>query len=95
MLTRRQLLQHGLVGAGAALLASQASWSYAAVALPDLQLTPFVDPLPLPPDHRPVKNLNPAPNPAAHQYFNFADQVLGLPSLPPLLYEVDQKEAST
>jgi len=55
MLTRRQLLQHGLVGAGAALLASQASWSYAAVALPDLQLTPFVDPLPLPPDHRPSR----------------------------------------
>ena len=93
MLTRRQLLQHGLAATGAALLTSQASRISAAVALPGLQLTPFVDPLPFPPEHVPVRSLNPAPNPAVHQYFNFVDTVLGLPFLPPLLYEVDQQEA--
>ncbi len=93
MLTRRAVLKCGLVAVGAALLPSKATRSSADVRLPNLQLTPFADPLPFPPDHTPVGSLDPSPNPAVHQYFDFADQVLDLPPLAPLLYEVYQKEA--
>jgi len=92
MLTGRAALKCGLVAAGAALLPSKATRSYADVSLPNLQLTPFMNKLPLLPDYTPVERLDPLPNPAIHQYYNLEDTVLGLPPLSPLLYEVDPQE---
>lgn len=37
---------------------------------PSLQLTPFVEPLPIPPVAQPVKSLSPPPDPNAHQLYD-------------------------
>ena len=105
MLTRRAVLKYGVVAAGATLLSSKATRSYADVRLPNLQLTPFTTELTFPPDLISVGNLNPSWDLTKHTDFRgnflkdmhqhdaFEDTVLHLPPLSPLLYEVDQQEA--
>ena len=104
MLMRRAVLKCGLVAAGATLLSSKATRSYADVRLPSLQLTPFATELTFPPNHTSVGNLTPPLNltthtdfrgnflKAIHQHDAFEETVRHVPPLSPLLYEVDQQE---
>lgn len=91
-LSRRELIQSGVVAGGTAFLLTQTVRARAQFggggfggSTDSPPTTPFVDELPIPPTVQPVQALNPAPQPAAHQRYD--------EFLPQRLYEISMTEA--
>ena len=87
-LSRREVAKLGLMVSGGMLVGLDGRPARAQVApfwAPSPALTPFVDPLPIP-DSLQAKELDPAPNASAHQFYNLFP--------PQKTYEVRLKEAT-